>query len=233
MGVFYPGNNVECPVCGSHYRKFLPYGRFRMRDNALCPHCLSLERHRLMWLYLKNKTEFFQKPAKVLHIAPEYCFIKRFQKLKNIDYYSADLESPLARVRLDVQNIPFDNDSFDVIFCNHTLEHVKDDIKALNELYRVMKPGGWGIIISPINVSRDKTYEDASITSPAEREKHFGQSDHLREYGLDYPERLKTGGFKVEIVDLISGMDPERVKRYGLMVYDAFTEEDLVYVVKK
>lgn len=233
VGLFYRGNNVECVVCGAKYKKFLPYGRIRSRENALCPNCLSLERHRLMWLYLKDNTGFFSKPAKVLHIAPEYCFIKRFMKQKNLDYFSADLESPLARVKLDVQDIPFEDNTFDILFCNHTMEHVDDDIKALKELYRVLKPGGWGIIISPINIDRKTTYEDPAIKSPAEREKHFGQSDHVREYGLDYPDRLKKGGFDVEVIDLISEMPYEIVQRYGLLTYDKITAEDLIYKVKK
>ena len=233
IGLFYRGNNVECVVCGAHYKKFLPYGRIKTRENALCPNCLSLERHRLMWLFLKEHTTFFVKAAKVLHIAPEYCFIGRFTKLKNLDYYSADLESPLARVKLDVQDIPFEENTFDIIFCNHTMEHVDDDILALKELYRVLKPGGWGIIISPINIEREATYEDPSITSPSEREKHFGQSDHVREYGQDYPKRLKKGGFDVEVIDLISKMPTEMVHRYGLLTYDKITAEDMIYKVLK
>lgn len=186
-----------------------------------------------MWLYLRDHTNFFTARLKVLHIAPEFCFIKRFNELKNLDYFPADLESPLARVKLDVQNIPFDDNTFDVVFCNHTMEHVDNDIRAMQELYRVLKNGGWGIIISPINIQRKKTYEDPRITAPREREKHFGQHDHLREYGLDYPERLKKGGFKVETVDVLSGMDPGLVNRYALMTYDERTAEDLLYVVKK
>ena len=233
ISIAYKGNNVECTVCSSTFKKFLPYGRFISRDNALCPSCLSLERHRLMWLYLKEQSIFFKDNLKVLHIAPEYCFIKRFNKLDNLDYYSADIESPLARVKLDVMDIPFDDETFDVIFCNHVMEHVDDDIKAMKELHRVLKPGGWGIIQSPINIKRDKTYEDKSITDHAEREKHFGQNDHLREYGLDYPERLESAGFKVEVVDMISEMDAELVKRYALLTYEEISAEDVLYVVLK
>lgn len=231
VSIAYKGNNVECPVCSATFTKFLPYGRFISRENALCPSCLSLERHRLMWLYLKDKSNFFADELKVLHIAPEYCFIKRFQKLKNLDYYSADIESPLARVKLDVMDIPFDEDTFDVIFCNHVMEHVDDDIKAMKELHRVLKPGGWGIIQSPINIKREMTYEDKNITDPKEREKHFGQNDHLREYGLDYPVRLESAGFTVEVTDLISEMDPVLVERYALLTYERITAEDKLYVV--
>src|SRR5512145_1385729 len=77
--ILYRGNRVECPVCGRHFSRFMPYGYNKVRENALCPGCLSLERHRLLWLYLKNRTAFFTAPYKVLHIAPEQCFHKRFK----------------------------------------------------------------------------------------------------------------------------------------------------------
>lgn len=120
LAMFYRGNQVSCPICEHHYRKFLPYGRGEnARENALCPNCQSLERHRLMWLYLKEETSFFTKNNKVLHIAPESCFIPRFQKMPNLDYITADLESPLAQVKMDIHHIPFKDSTFDVIFCNH------------------------------------------------------------------------------------------------------------------
>ena len=233
VGLFYLGNKVSCPVCGAKYRKFLPYGRFKTRDNALCPNCLSLERHRLMWLYLRDKTDFFSAQLKVLHVAPEYCFLKRFSDLDKLDYITADLESPLAKVKMDVHDIPFDENSFDVVFCNHTLEHVDDDNKAMKELYRVLKPGGWGIIQSPINPDREETYEDRSIKTEKEREKHFGQKDHRREYGLDYPQRLEKAGFRVTVDKSIEQMNPEDIQRYGLLTYDEITVEDYLYIVNK
>ena len=233
VSVFYPGNKVECTVCEKSFSKFLPYGRIIKRKNALCPSCLSLERHRLIWLFLKTKTDFFSADLKVLHVAPEYCFIKRFKALKNLDYITGDLESPLADVKMDIQEIPFGDDTFDVVICNHTLEHVDDDRKAMKEFYRVLKPGGWGILSSPINEKRDTTYEDASITDPKEREKHFGQRDHVREYGLDYTTRLEEAGFKANTQDIIAGLSPEEVERYALLHYEKQTAEDLVYLVNK
>ena len=233
VAVFYRGNNKECSVCGKTFRKFLPYGRVIRRDNALCPNCLSLERHRLIWLYLERETDFFTAPLKVLHVAPEYCFIKRFKALKNLEYITGDLESPLADVKMDILDIPFGDSTFDVVICNHTLEHVHDDMKAMREFYRVLKPGGWGVLNSPINEKREKTYEDPSITDPAEREKHFGQRDHVREYGLDYTERLRHAGFTAQAFDLLNTLPSELVDRYGLQHYGKRTAEDLVYVVNK
>ena len=155
LGLAYAGRGVECPVCGAHYRRFMPYGYVNPRGNALCPRCLALERHRLMWLYLKNETDFFETPARLLHVAPERCFLKRFEKLPALDYVTADLESPLAKVKMDIQRIPFPDGEFDVIFCNHILEHVDDDRRAMREMYRVMRPGGWGIMLSPVNMERE------------------------------------------------------------------------------
>ena len=140
---FLKGNTVECPVCNSKLSKFMPYGRLISRPNALCPNCLSLERHRLMALYMKQRTNFYTaKHLKVLHVAPEYCFIDRFEEMKNLDYITADIESPLAKVKMDIHEIPFEANTFDVAICNHVMEHVDDYHKAMSELYRVLKPNG-------------------------------------------------------------------------------------------
>ena len=216
LSILYLGKGVKCSVCGSEFRKFLPYGRSG-RDNALCPHCLSLERHRLMYLYLQRKTNFFKDNLKLLHVAPEYCFIDRFERMKNLDYITADIESPLAKVKMDIHQIPFPDNTFDVTFCNHVMEHVDDDIKAMSELYRVLKPGGWAIIQSPQDLSKATTYEDASITDPKEREKHFWQDDHLRLFGRDYGKRREKGGFKVtEDRFVMEQLTPEEVKLFAL-----------------
>jgi len=233
ISVFYIGNSKECTVCEHKFRKLLPYGRIIKRENALCPNCLSLERHRLIWLFLKTKTDFFTAELKVLHVAPEYCFIKRFKILKNLDYTTGDIESPLADVMMDIREIPFGDNAFDVVICNHTLEHVVEDLKSMKEFYRVLKPGGWGILNSPINEKREETYEDFSITDPKEREKHFGQRDHVREYGLDYTKRLEQAGFKTDTRDILADLSPEEVERYALLHYEKQTAEDLIYLVNK
>jgi len=184
VSVFYAGSKVECTVCEKKFRKFLPYGN-QGQDNRLCPSCLSLERHRLIWLYLKNKTNFFTDKLDVLHIAPEQPYYKRFEKMGNLNYTTADLESPIAKVKMDIREMPFEDNAFDVLLCNHVLEHIDDELKATKEIYRVLKPGGWAILQVPLDSSLETTYEDSGITDPKEREKHFGQYDHLRIYGND------------------------------------------------
>ncbi|RRB07316.1 methyltransferase domain-containing protein [Larkinella rosea] len=227
MMVFYQGNNVECTVCSKHFREFMPYGRNIPRPNALCPNCLALERHRLMNLYLLRKTNFYRDRLKVLHVAPEHCFIDRFEKLPNLDYITADIESPLAKIKMDIHQIPFPENTFDVAFCNHVMEHVDDDAKASSELYRVLKPGGWAIIQSPIDYSRATTFEDASITDPKERERLFWQSDHVRLFGRDYAERLAKGGFTVIEDRFVFELPREEVKRFSLPA------GEIIYLCKK
>lgn len=195
LGVFYAGNSVECPICKHHYRKFLPYGRINPRPNALCPSCLSLERHRLISVYLKEKTSFFNKQLDVLHVAPEQCFMKAFEEQHHEKYITADIESPLARVKMDIHRMPFQDNSFDVVLCNHVLEHVDDDLQAMREIRRVLRPGGWAILQVPFfSPVPENTVEDPNVTNPREREKLFGQSDHVRKYGRDYAKRIASSG---------------------------------------
>jgi SAM-dependent methyltransferase len=227
MKRLYKGNAVECPVCSSTFSKMLPYGRIVSRENALCPECLSLERHRLMWLFLKNKTSFFTDKIKLLHVAPEHCFINRFEALPNLEYITADIESPLAKVKMDVHHIPFEENTFDVVFCNHVLEHVDNDIQAMKEMLRVLKPGGWAILQSPIDPTRTVTFEDINITDPAERERVHGQDDHMRTYGLDYGERIKSSGFVVTESLYVKELPAELVKRYCL------PGDEIVYYCEK
>ncbi|AYO57750.1 SAM-dependent methyltransferase [Chryseobacterium sp. 6424] len=213
---FFKGNNFTDPIDGKSYRKFLPYGYGKQRDNALSPSTLSLERHRQMWLYLQNETDFFTKSYKVLHIAPEQEFLRRFKQMKNLTYVSADLFSPIVDVKADLLNLPFEDESFDVIFCNHVLEHIEDDRRAMSELYRVMKKGGWGIFQVPMRNTLQKTYEDFSITDPKERQKHFGQYDHVRWYGMDFFERLQNAGFRTEANFYSKKFSAEDRRRFAL-----------------
>ncbi len=189
------GNRVECPICLHTYRQFLPYGRINPRPNALCPSCLSLERHRLIWSYLKEKTDFFTRRQAVLHIAPEQCFMRPFENIHGESYITADLESPLAKVKMDIHHMPFADNLFDSVLCNHVLEHVNNDLQALGEIRRVLKPGGWAILQVPFFAPVPEfTLEDPSIQLPRDREIHFGQDDHVRKYGTDYASRISRSG---------------------------------------
>lgn len=227
--ILYKGNNVECPVCERSFKKFLSYGSaVAQRDNVLCPYDLTLERHRLMWLYLKEHSNFLTADKlDILHIAPEQCFFKRFKEQKNLNYLTGDLISPLADLHFDLHSIPLEDNRFDVVFCNHVLEHVDDALQCMRELYRVMKPGGWGIFQVPQDFSREKTYEDTSITSPEEREKHFWQKDHVRLFGKDYPEWLRKAGFEVEEFRQESNYSKELIERYRLQ------PEEILYIARK
>ena len=224
---FYKGNDYVDPIDGKSYRKLLAYGYENPRPNVLSPSTLSLERHRLMWLYLKNKTNFFSAPLKVLHIAPEQAFFKRFRKMSNLDYTTLDIESPLADIKADIRNLPLEDNTYDVIFCNHVLEHISEDIQAMQELYRVMKPGGWGIFQVPMKYNAEKTYEDFTITSPEDRQKHFGQYDHVRWYGMDYFTRLENAGFEVDTSFSTKNFASEEQEKFALM------KGEILPVVKK
>lgn len=213
---FLKGNRYYDPIDGQGYYKMLPYGYGKQRENVLAPGTYSLERHRLMWIYLNHETNLFTDKLKVLHIAPEQAFYKLFRKMRNLDYITSDIESPLADVKADICDLPFGDDTFDVIFCNHVLEHIVNDHQAMSELYRVMKPGGWGIFQVPISYQRQTTYEDVNIVTKEERKEKFGQYDHVRIYGLDYYKRLEDVGFDVDRVDYTSKMKTEDVKRYCL-----------------
>jgi SAM-dependent methyltransferase len=227
--IFYRGNQYECPVCGKTSRKFLSYGsHVSHRENVLCPHDLTLERHRLIWLFLQRKSNLFTAPAlSFLHIAPEQCFLPYFKKQKNLKYLTGDLVSPIADLHFDLHQIPLEDNTFDVIFCNHVLEHVADSKQCMSELYRVMKPGGWGIFQAPQDVSRADTYEDASITSEADREKHFWQKDHVRLFGANYPEKLAEVGFSFEEHTAESLVGAELANRYRL------SKSEILYIFKK
>ncbi len=221
------GNNFVDPIDGKKFKSFLPYGYENQRENVLSPSTLSLERHRLLWLYLRGNTNFFTKSIKLLHFAPEQAFYKRFKKLKNIEYVTTDLNSPLADVKADICNLPFDDNSFDVILCNHVLEHIPNDTKAMQELYRILKPGGWGVLQIPQDLNRATTFEDNSITDKNERAKIFGQYDHVRIYGRDYFEKLRTVGFTVEEVDFTASLSSSEIEKYCL------AKNEIIPVVRK
>lgn len=227
VGLLYRGNRFQDPIDGIKYRKLLPYGRLTVRKNALAPNSMSLERHRLIWLYLKRKTDFFTAPHKVLHVAPEYCFLIPFRKLKNIDYVTADLISPWADVKLDVQAMPFTDNTFDIVICNHVLEHVDNDLKAMAEIHRVLKPGGFAILQVPMDLTMEQTLEKPEYNTPELREKYFQQRDHLRLYGRDYPIRLASAGFDVFEDDFVKQLPSHDVEYYAL------PKDEILYIARK
>jgi predicted SAM-dependent methyltransferase len=200
-----------CPIC----QKISSFGSAGVnpRQDALCYHCGSLERYRLVYVFLKEKMNFFvSQSKKMLHIAPEPCLEVLFKKTMGDGYMSADLYNPNAMIKMDIMDIQEEDEVFDIIYCSHVLEHVSDDRKAMREFFRILKKDGWAILNVPI--IRDKTYEDPSIVQPEEREKAFGQNDHVRAYGLDYIDRLKEAGFSVNVTcakDLLSESDIERM----------------------
>lgn len=217
VAFFLRGKKYTDPIDGKSYRKFLPYGYEIIRENALAPGTLSLERHRLFWLYLKNETSFFSSEnLRVLHFAPEQAFLKRFRKLKHLQYTTTDLHSPIADVKADICDLPFEDNAYDFIICNHVLEHIPDDTKAMQELYRVLAPGGTAIIQVPYDKNRDTTFEDNTITDRDERARIFGQYDHVRIYGMDYFQKLATVGFKANAVDYTAKLPENDIAKYRL-----------------
>ncbi|MDX1762452.1 MAG: methyltransferase domain-containing protein [Christiangramia sp.] len=216
LKIYLKGNRYTDPIDGSSFKKFLPYGYEKQRENVLSPSTLSLERHRLLWLYLKNETDFFTSQHKVLHFAPEQAFYKRFRNLSNLDYTTTDLNSPLADVKADICNLPFENESFDFILCNHVLEHIPDDKKAMQELYRILKTGGTAILQIPQELDRAETFQDDTITDPGERAKIFGQYDHVRVYGRDYFDKLRAIGFKVKEADYTNKLSKAEIDKFRL-----------------
>jgi SAM-dependent methyltransferase len=227
IAFFLKGDRYVDPIDGRSFRRFLPYGYEKVRKNVLSPSTLSLERHRLFWLYLKKETSFFNDSFKVLHFAPEQAFYKRFRKLSNIEYVTTDLNSPIADVKADICDLPFSDNEFDFIICNHVLEHIPNDDKAMKELYRVLKNNGTAIIQVPYDKNRKETFEDDTITDPKERRRIFGQYDHVRVYGMDYFEKLRSIGFEVDALDLTASFTDEEIDRYRL------AKGELIPVCKK
>lgn len=244
--VYYFGFRYKCPFCHAHLRTFRPLGlAFPVlkekrvvgggyRANARCPVCGSTDRERLIYLYLLHKTDIFEKPKKVLHVAPEarvadILVPDTLGEQAPADYLTADLCSNDVMVKMDITSIQFSDNSFDVIMCNHVLEHIIDDRKAMSELYRTLKGGGWAILQVPLSLSLEKTYEDSSITSTRGREEAFGQRDHVRVYAKDYKDRLEHAGFKVDVFKWVTESENfgGRKNRFGL------NEEESLFLARK
>jgi SAM-dependent methyltransferase len=207
---------VECPVCRSRFKAFLPAGR-TVRTNAMCPRCGALERHRLQWLFLRDRTDLFARRCSLLHIAPEPSLARHLVGSPDIHYITADRDPASANVYVDITELAFATDSFDVILCSHVLEHVPDDAAAMAELYRVLKPAGWAMLQVPLDETREHTFEDSTVVDPAERERLFDQADHVRVYGRDYAARLEQSGFCVFVDRFAHGLDPRIVAKHALL----------------
>lgn len=215
IGHFYRGKNFRCNVCGKTFRKMMSHGNIP-RPNAECPNCLSLERTRVLWFYLKDRVIDKQTPLKVLHFAPEYGLKKEFLKYKNLHYKNVDINSDLADEVADITNIPFEDSSFDLILCSHVLGHVPDEKKAIAELYRVLKPDGQALVMTIIDWNLKSTYENTNVTTAHERLENYTESDLVRLHGSDFANRLVNGGFNVEAIDYALQLGDEAKSYYSL-----------------
>lgn len=221
------GENVYCPCCKSKFITFLPKKGLgqKIRPNAICPKCRSLERDRLMIKYLTDKTNLFKDKLKLLHVSPEMSIYYTFLHAKNIEYFPVDkfadgYNYPKETIPMDITDISYSDNFFDVIICSNVLEHIPEDMKAMSELFRVLKPDGWAIIQAPVDEAREETYEDFTITDPGMREIAFGWPDHVRWYGKDYTKRLEKAGFNVTIDKYVDMFSENDMYKYGFMAED-------------
>lgn len=220
QSIYYKGNKYICPFCNHSAKKMMPTGVDLQiieekqvigagKREAVCYRCFSKDRERMVFLYLKNELKVFENAAQisVLHIAPEPILTKEFKKHKFKKYTCGDLFTegyiyPDYVENMDILNINYPENSFDLVICNHVLEHIEDDFQAMKELFRVLKPNGNAILLVPISNNSANTYENPTITSPEEKKQHFGQFDHCRIYGQDYPQRLEKAGFAINRINI-------------------------------
>lgn len=204
------GHDVLCPVCRNQFDRFKDDWN---RGNALCWRCGSHERHRVQWLLLDQRPDLLAGARRLLHFAPEWCLSRRLRRVGHLDYVTADLSQPGVDLHLDITRLALPDASFDAVLCSHVLEHVEDDAAAMRELRRVTAPGGWCLIMVPLDLGRQQTLEDPTITSPAERRETFWQHDHVRLYAPDIGDRLTAAGFAVERIRPREAFAPELVER--------------------
>jgi len=230
LRIVLAGKNVWCPCCKTSFRKFAAFGNPR-RQNAWCPKCQSLERHRLLWMFLEKETDLYKKPVKMLHVAPEEAFFKLFKGSSNIDYHPVDIFPHLYPKGTTYFNL-LENDSpdniYNVIICNHVFQYIEDDHTAMSEVFRLLNPGGWAILQVPLNKSLGKTFEDKSIIDPKERERLFGLKEHTRFYSSDYKNRLENVGFTVNAIDYTSKFTEDEIRKFGF-----YQGDDIYLGVKK
>ena len=205
----YRGHKVECSCCGREFGMFL----FSPYQAALCPNCLSFERYRLLSRWLLDETDFGQREIDVLDIAPIWAFQEFCRRFANVTYLSIDISSPMAMKHMDIRDLDLPDDFFDVLVCYHVIEHIDDDMKALSELHRVMKPGAFAVIQVPVNVPR--TVEREELTT-WQAKRLLVYDCHLRAYGPDFKDMLEAAGFEVDVSTFVKKFTSEEIKRYGL-----------------
>lgn len=208
---------VECPLCRGTFAAFVSTGR---RQGVVCPGCSSRERHRALWLMLEERPDLLANAGSLLHFAPEECLAARLASVPRLRYITADLDAWRADLPLDLMDLKLPDGAFDAVLCSHVLEHVPDDRGAMGELHRILKPGGWLVVMVPLDVWRTETYEDGSITDPQARLAAFRQEDHVRLYAPDIADRLSAAGFQVEEIPVAERVGPERTRRHGLLPSD-------------
>jgi SAM-dependent methyltransferase len=223
----FVGTRYTCPCCGWRLRAFTHGGgSFRVRHLGYCPRCNAKARHRRIWLYLEQRTNLFSDRLRLLHVSPKYSLSRRFTTMPNLNYVGVDIDDCRnIHAKMDLTAIPIRSDTFDAAICVHVLEEIEQDRKAMRELFRVMKPGGWAMISVPTQLDQ-KTFEDPTIITPQGRQRAFGETAHVRVYGYDLIERLEEYGFRVQL-DLGKDVEQQTKKNYGLR-----DDENIFYCTK-
>ncbi|MEA2435890.1 MAG: hypothetical protein QOF65_446 [Thermoleophilaceae bacterium] len=227
--LLYRGDARHCPCCGGSFRAFRPRDD---RPEARCPGCNSYERHRVLWMWLRERGGLGSASLDVLHVAPEPVLEERLRALPGVRYTAGSLFPTGEQVRVDLTDVPFPDGSFDVVLCNHVFDEIPDDRRALSEIHRVLRPGGRLITQTPVDKRREHTYEDPSLP-PARRREVFQTADDVRVYGLDFPDRLADAGFDVQVVDYPAELDPETVERSGLVEHGGRVNGTDIHVALK
>lgn len=221
----------RCWLCGNSIEKFEAAGENNpifldkkilgggYRKNVVCPCCGSLDRTRWVYWVLKNYTDVFEKECTVIHFAPEKQIQVKLENSDNCDYYAGDICRAKGLHKIDVTNMPYADKMADYIIINHVMEHVEDEKKAVSELMRVLKDDGKIIMSFPISMIQ-KTFEDVAIVSEEDRDKYYGQKDHVRLYGIDYKERFECYGLEIETFSPRDYLLPDSIEQYGLISGD-------------
>ena len=233
FGLIFAGNAVECVYCGKTYRKFLHEGvkspafkKYKVAGggyklNVQCVNCGSVDRSRLLYLFFKLRTNVFKQKTDILHISPNKEIANGLIAPtinQTVGTIEPEMYSEYKPVYMDIQDIQYPDQSFDVVICCHVIEHVDDDDKAMRELHRVLRKGGFAVLQVPLALNLEKTIEDRTLKTDKERKRMFGQVDHVRLYGLDYFNKLTKAGFRVVRDNPFTNqwMDEKSLKRQAL-----------------